>query len=453
MELYFQIFCYLSFLLILGTVIRGRVKIFQNLFIPASVIGGFIGLIIGPEILGQYISIIPSIWSKEIGKIPGILIIPVIASVPLGMNFDLKNKKQGIKNILNTTLILYIVTFIQLALGFVINFIFTKLLNIPLYPTFGAELNTGFAGGHGTAGLIGRVLQDMKLNYWAISQGIATTVATFGLIGGIIIGVFLINHNCKKGNTSLLKNPKNIPVEMRKGFIKDTDKQPIFGHETTVSSSVDVLAFHVAIIFSVCGISYIILGVIKKLRIPLLSSLSVWAFSMIVMFFIWNFMKRKKLQWIIDTKIKGKISALFTEFAVVSAIAALPLKAVFTYIFPLLTMIITGFIVTWWIIDTLCKKYFKNNYPFERAISMMGTSFGVFFTGMLLLRICDPEFKLPVLGDYSLGFSLTALIGPLLILSSINLGLKYDPLTPVLLFIFLTIISLFLLRYINKKKA
>ncbi|NLW15402.1 MAG: hypothetical protein GX038_03990 [Erysipelothrix sp.] len=38
----------IGILLIVGTVLRSKFKIFQNMFLHASVIGGFIGLILGP---------------------------------------------------------------------------------------------------------------------------------------------------------------------------------------------------------------------------------------------------------------------------------------------------------------------------------------------------------------------------------------------------------------------
>lgn len=41
-------------LLLLGTFLRAKVKLFQKLFLPASVIGGFIGLLLGPMVLGDY---------------------------------------------------------------------------------------------------------------------------------------------------------------------------------------------------------------------------------------------------------------------------------------------------------------------------------------------------------------------------------------------------------------
>ena len=47
----------LSVLLLIGVFLRAKVKLFQSLYLPASVIGGFVGLLISPEILGRLSSI------------------------------------------------------------------------------------------------------------------------------------------------------------------------------------------------------------------------------------------------------------------------------------------------------------------------------------------------------------------------------------------------------------
>ena len=50
-----ELLCSLSIiggLLLLGAFLRAKVKLFQKLFLPASVIGGFIGLLLGPMAWG-----------------------------------------------------------------------------------------------------------------------------------------------------------------------------------------------------------------------------------------------------------------------------------------------------------------------------------------------------------------------------------------------------------------
>lgn len=452
MQQIFYVLCYLSFLLILGVFIKSKVKVFQELFIPASVIGGFIGLILGPEVLGRIFSFSLTVtWLKEMALLPGILIVPVVAAVPLGLEFKGSNGKGVVRDVGIMGGILFVVTFLQEIIGYFVNFVCTRFFNIDLYKSFGVELNAGFSGGHGTAGMIGRTLHEMNMDYWALAQGIATTTATFGLIGGILLGIFLINRACRKGETSLLKKPSDIPMELKRGYYTDITKQASIGRETMLSSSIDVLAFHVAIIFSVCGVSYIILALIKKYKVPVLSSFSVWAFAMVIMILVWKAIKKLRLEWCVDTKVKSKITSMLTEFAVVSAVATLPLKAVFSYFVPIMAMMILGFIATWWCIKYFSYRYYKGNYAFERAVAMLGTCLGVFLTGLLLLRICDPEFSTPVLGDYSLGFSLTALMGPILMVSCISLSIAYGPLVPVFLNLGLMVIFLGIIILLDKK--
>lgn len=67
-------FSALSGFLLLGTILRAKVKFLQTIFLPASVIGGFIGLLLGPAILGDNAIIpIPEDWMSTYALLPGIL--------------------------------------------------------------------------------------------------------------------------------------------------------------------------------------------------------------------------------------------------------------------------------------------------------------------------------------------------------------------------------------------
>lgn len=438
---FLNIVAYLSVLLVLGIVIKSKVRIFQELFIPASIIGGVIGLILGPDILGKYYEIIPLEWINSIRSIPGILIIPILISVPLGM--DLSRKNKILQNTINTGGILFLVTFIQLFIGYFINFIFDKVFKIKLYKSFGAELNSGFAGGHGTAGIVGRTLKELGSNFWELAQGVTVTLATIGLVTGIIFGIFQI----KKKSKSILTN--EILTEYKNGYIKNKEKQAIIGKETMLTTTVDTLAYHLAIVFGISGFSIMVLNLFKKFKIPILSKLTIWSFGMLIMFLFWKIMVKNNLEWSIDSKLKGKITGTLTEFAIVSAVATIPLKGVVSYIFPIIFTSLVGFSITWSLIYTLSKRYFKDYY-LERTLAMFGTSTGVFITGLLLLRICDPKLETPVLQDYSLGFSITALLGPILIGVCIQLGFIYNYFYPMALLMGLIIVTIIFMEYYNK---
>ena len=66
----------ISTLLLLGKLIRAKVKFIQRLFIPPSLLAGFAGLVLGPEVLG---------WlplSAYSGTYASILIALVFSALP-----------------------------------------------------------------------------------------------------------------------------------------------------------------------------------------------------------------------------------------------------------------------------------------------------------------------------------------------------------------------------------
>lgn len=393
--------------LLLGVFIRANIKVFQKTFIPAGVIGGVLLLLFGPQ--GLDILPVPAEWFKIYSLLPGVFIVPVVAAVPLGLSISTgkgKGDSDVLKNIIPLIGVGLGVSMLQFAVGYGTHVLFA---GENLYEVFGIELAIGFVGGHGTAGTLGNILSSLNLPYWEVSQGVAITTATFGIVGGILIGIVLINWAARNGQTALLKKPADIPEPIRVGYQKDISKQGSIGRETTLSSSIDTVAFHAALIFVACGLAYIVLSFAKKMKVPVLSSISVWAYAMIVMFIIWGIMNKLKLNYLVDDKVKSKISGSFTEYAVIAAIASLPIKAVAAYIVPILVMVFVGYIVTAGTLILFCKRFLKG-YWFEQMIGTLGMATGVFLTGVLLLRICDPELESPALANYSLSYTVTSII-------------------------------------------
>lgn len=399
----------LGMFLLLGVFLRAKVPVFQKTFMPASVIGGFLLLILGPTCLN--LLPIPEDWLSMYSLIPGVLIVPVVASVPLGLSLGSGGKGSEanvMKNIIPLMLILIATGVFQFGVGYLVHIIF-KAMGYDFYATFGWEMGIGFTGGHGTAAVLGNMLKEANLPYWETAQGVAITTATFGIVGGILIGMVMINWAARKGHTALLQKPGDIPHSLKVGYEKDVTKQASAGRETVLSASIDVVAFHAAIIFAVCTLSYFLLGAIKAAKILVLSDISIWAYAIILMFGVWGIICKLKIDYLVDSKVKSKISSCLTEFAVIAAIASLPIKAVAAYIVPILAMVILGFIATAGFLVFFCKRYLKG-YWFEQMIAGFGMSSGVFLTGVLLLRICDPELESPALGNYSLAYTVASVI-------------------------------------------
>lgn len=410
----------LSVLLLVGTFLRAKVKLFQSLYLPASVIGGFIGMIISPEILGRFSNYsIYEEWIKTYSLLPGILSVPIFAAIPLGMFL---NENKNIKSMYPSKVLICFGLFqcasmSQSAIGYATNMFFSKINpQLNMYRTFGYELSAGFAGGHGLAAATGKLLEGFGIPQWEIAQGVALTTATIGLIGGIVFGIIFINLAVRKNKTKIIKRINdNADKSVEVGYNKDINKQNSLGRETFLSSSIETITFHLAIIFTVCGIAYIVLNFVKKMNIAGLNVLPVWTYSMIIMFALNFIIKKLNLVWMVDAKVKAKIMGTLSDFAIVSAMTSLPIKAIINYIAPITVMCILGFIITYLLVFPLNSFFFKEDYSFERAIISWGTLTGVLITGMTLLKICDPEYKSPALSEFSLGFSLMSVTGLLIV--------------------------------------
>jgi len=132
-----------------------------------------------------------------------------------------------------------------------------------------------------------------------------------------------------------------------------------------------------------------------------------------------NFILLKlKLNWLIDTKVKARITGTMSDFAITAAIMTLPIKAVSHFIVPIVIMSIVGLAGTYLVTFPLYRQTFRGDYPFERAIMSWGVNTGVMITGMTLLKITDPEYESPVLNDFSMGFALMSLFS--LVISPID---------------------------------
>jgi ESS family glutamate:Na+ symporter len=423
-------FCCLSVFLLIGTFLRATVPIFRKLFIPASVIGGFVGLLVGPIVFKDHALIqFPKEWISIWSALPGVLITPVVASIPLGMKFGSKEKNgEDVKgktssNVIKMFSIVVLVTVLQQMLGLIVKQLYTMFNhNIELYSLFGYELSRGYSGGHSTAGVVGAMLKDLNIPYWEVAQGVTATFATFGIIGGMIIGIISINIAARKGKTEILKKPGDIPKDLARGIQMNLSKQKSAGVETTYNSSIESLTFHFAIVLLGCGMAYGVMSLVKLTNISAITSIPVWAYAIITMFFINFLIQKLGLGNLICEKTKSSVSGICTDYAIVAAVASIPVQAVMKYAAPMLIIAFLGYIVTYSSVKFLCYKCFTDS-KHERAMAILGMCTGVFLTGLMLLKICDPDYELPVLNDFSISYSFQSVEDFVIMPFAINLWL------------------------------
>ena len=181
-------------LLLLGHLIHGRFAVFQKIYVPASVIAGVIGLV-GFRILAPMLS--ASVWGEPFAKMteslrgwPAYLIATVFAAMLLQPAAG-RRRRTAMRAVLCEGLMVGVIALGQTAVGLLL----TWLVIQPFYDvpnSFGMLVETGLAGGHGTAAAMGQVYSTPEINFPS-GLDLGMLMATSGLVWGMISGIFLIN--------------------------------------------------------------------------------------------------------------------------------------------------------------------------------------------------------------------------------------------------------------------
>ena len=171
--------------LLAGFAIREIFKPLQRLFIPASVLGGLIALILGPQCIGLI----------EIPETFGQMASPMIGIVMTAMILGSTITRGKLKSYASTTNVECLVYFGQMGIGLLVG----KLLGClwPSLPKHWGILSVyAFFGGHGAASSAGNFYESYGCE-GALDLGII--LATLGLMLAMLVGVVIVNIGVRRG--------------------------------------------------------------------------------------------------------------------------------------------------------------------------------------------------------------------------------------------------------------
>lgn len=381
-------FCGLCLLLAIGKIIRVRVKFIQKLYLPSAVIGGILGLIIVQLTGGRL-----DHWIAGWSSLPGFLINIVFAALFLGVaipSLSVIWKRSGPQLAYGQ-----IVAWGQWIVGVgLVVLVLGGLFKLP--DLFGAALPIGFEGGHGTAGGLRETFIQLG---WNEGSDFSLASATAGIISAIITGIALINWAAKKKYISTFKPLDEMTAEELAGLYP-VDNRPHAGHQTVSADSVDSLALHLAII----GISVLIgysvkMGLVALENIffadaemKLFAGFPLFPLCMIGGLIVQVFISKVANTSPIDHSLMQRLGGTALDFLVVAAISTIRIEVIAQGIIPFSIIILGGILWNIFCVVFLARRMLPN-FWFERSIAEMGKSMGVTATGLLLLRIVDPEQK------------------------------------------------------------
>lgn len=367
----------LGILLLLATWLRLKIPILKKYHIPAALIAGLIGLLLGPHFVGLIPVHITACWSALSGR----LIVFVFAPMLMG-NVAAKVDKGMVKKLGGACCFSYALCALQYAVPILLCvFLLTPIFNVN--PLFGSILEQGWAGGHGTAGGMALVFEELG---WLDGQSLSVTSATIGLVFGIIGGVVMINIGIRKGWTAIMKTSASIEGDAKELY---PDEKPVDTYTSVAPGVIDNFAFHAALISVAVLIGWVINWALKTY---LHFSVSWFVTALFGGLLVWQVIKKTPTAKAVDQATFTRIQGISLEFLVAGAVASVNVPVVIAYAVPLLIQQ-TIMMVLMWILMTWYARRLFGKYWFENSMVYFGTFTGVAATGLLLLKTCDPKFE------------------------------------------------------------
>ena len=376
---------WISLLLIVGNVLRQRIRMLQQLLLPAPITAGLLGLVLGPEVLG-WIN-----FSENVGTYTTILIAVVFASMAYSMDLG-GSVAKGARNMwaFSTTMFVF-----QWGLFVLLGLYLFK----PVFGTedwFGMMLPVGFVGGFGTAAAVGSSLEDIGVEG---ASSIGFTAATVGTLVAIVGGVIVANWGIRAGKTTELQG--ELPEDLRSGYIENEDERPSIGKATTNPSSIEPLALHAGFIVFTVLIAYVLNDAIKaqwpNVSIPL------YALSFVI-----GLLGRLGLRLVrrpnyLDKDTVSAISGAATDYMIAFGIASIVPAALADYWQALVLLFVLGVAFCLFYLLVMAPLYFGEHW-IERGLFGWGWATAAVATGIALLKMVDPKLKSGTLNEYGVAY-------------------------------------------------
>ena len=403
---------YILILFGLAVLIKRLIPVFRRYLIPNSIIAGFFGLIVGPNLL-NWLPLDPD----TLGGI--IYHLMAIGFISLSLRNPDKQKKDW--NSMNAGLIIVSTYLVQGIFGFAASFLWS-LADKRVFPVMGLILPLGFGQGPGQAFSIGNQWEQMGMaNGGAIGLAIAAAGFGWATVGGIIILNILLKNKRKKYEEITIEDKKAITVQDYE--FSDMDGLTIqFVFIGIVYASVYLLLGGVNILLAKLGTFGESLGTV------------LWGFHFvfgailaIILRRVYNKAHEKGIakEKYLNNFLLQRIAGFVFDFMVAASISAVTFERIADSFWPIFVITFTGGILTFVYVSFIVRKTMNEN-RLANTIAFFGHLTGTISTGMALLREVDPLMKSGAPENMIFGSGVAIFFGfPLMALLSLPpIGLK-----------------------------
>lgn len=389
-------FSLIGLFLVIGVLLRAKIGFFQSFLIPSCLIGGALGTVF----VNLHIIDLPFSYFENIAY--HFLNIGFI-SIGLTQNASKVRPTGSSKRLLRGSLWMVMIKWVVFPLQAIIGLglaLFFNTVGYELFPTFGLFLPLGYVEGPGQALSIAKIYQSFGFEY---ASTIGLMFAVMGYVFCFFLGMPLIRSGLRKGSAQNEK--KTLPDAFKRGILpRETDSEGRgTAKKTFYSENIDNLAYQVALIglvylltYAFCyGVSLILPGDTKKIIWGIFFGIGL---AMAVL--VTKVMKKLGVAELADPGIQRHVTGFSLDFMIAATLMAIQMAVVWVNIIPIVIISLSGGFATLFAILYFGKR--QDSLALERTVFVYGTYTGQLSTGLLLLRIVDPDFESDILKELAI---------------------------------------------------
>ncbi len=381
----------LGLILLAGRVLRDAVPPLRWALLPASVVAGLLGLAVGPEVAGRWagVDLLPEgvhgVWREA----PGLLITVVFATLFLGK--EIPGPRRIWEMAAPQATFGQTVAWGQYVIGLTLAIlVLTPVFGI--HPAVGALIEIGFEGGHGTAAGLGATFDELGFEE---GRDLALGMATIGVVLAVVLGSVLIKierrHSWRDGEDFTRKRtmPEGDEADDRPGILECSEERAIL----------EPLTLQLGLIGLAIALGWLLQQGLIRLEaatwggpdgVEVLRHVPLFPLAMIGGVALQVAIDRLGLGRYVSPRLMGRIGATALDLTIAAAVATLSLQ-ILAANWEVLAILATAGAV--WNVAAfwLLAPRIIHRAPFERGIGDFGQSMGMTVTGLLLMRMADPE--------------------------------------------------------------
>jgi len=383
-------------LVFIGNLIGKTFPVLRRFALPGAVLGGSIALLLGPQVfsIGNNLSVVDIGKIYELlGDFPGIFINLVFACLMLGRRFG--SPKEIWQRARPQVVMGHIFAWGQYVVGLAL----VLFLLVPLFNTnelAGPVIAIGFQGGHGTAAGLGENFSALGFEQ---GESFAMTVATVGILSGVILGPLLAN---------LLVKRYSIDDEDKKSSQKKHNESDL-PQVLQANPLTGRLTVHLGIVSLVILAGWGLLTLIQFAEQSLRGDGAERYFSDFIPLFsvvlIMGMIVQAVLQWrgwdrLFDRALFEKISSFSLDMVIFSALATLSLSVIGENWQALLILCVAG--ISWNLLVFLGLGRYVYRKPWHAyGLGDLGGGTATTASGILLIKVVDPNNKTDAMDSYA----------------------------------------------------